>query len=418
MKYVPKFLLLLLIAVCFIFASKPERQNRVPSGYSDVQTSLQTNYYGLVHLALAAAAYIDGGDTSKMALDFKNDIGSLAVLPNPQSGATLDSASWHLEWGPAFSSDNANLVYVATCGPISNPYLRVVGLRGTDMSSSHLGILKQLEEDFRAFGQKDWFKYLNSLAKGQNPYKQKVAPKQTALVANGTLEALTKVLSLVPKSNAASPGTTLIQHLYKVQPQLTVPLVVTGHSLGAALTQAVSSYLAWQMAGAFTSANQTACGMIFPNAFAPPTIGDTTFVRLYDTIFPYNFFWFNQSDVVPYGFVNVTGVASLWGTYPDSYSKTGQGVPCPGDLVNFINKIAPHVPNYARPNNNIYNFTASYLGNTDTMSAFLSKVFPNKKKPFNPESWLAQLIWQHFPPCYYNNIKIISGVKSYPAFVQ
>jgi len=74
MKYVPKFLLLLLIAVCFIFASKPEKQNRVPSSYSDVQTSLQTNYYGLVHLALAAAAYIDGGDTTKMALDFKTKL--------------------------------------------------------------------------------------------------------------------------------------------------------------------------------------------------------------------------------------------------------------------------------------------------------------------------------------------------------
>jgi len=79
-----------------------------------------------------------------------------------------------------------------------------------------------------------------------------------------------------------------------VQPKLTVPLVVTGHSLGAALAQAVSSYLAWQMAGAFTTANQTACGLIFPNVFAPPTIGDTSFVKLYDTIFPIQLFLLQQ----------------------------------------------------------------------------------------------------------------------------
>ncbi len=417
MKHVPKFLLLLLIAVCFIFASKPEKLNRVPSSYSDVQVSLQSNYYGLVHLALAAAAYIDGGDTSKMALDFKNKIDSLAVLPNPQNGAILDSASWHLEWGPAFSAQNANLVYVATCGPINNPYLRVISLRGTDTSADTLGILKQLEEDFRAFGQKDWFKYLNSLPKNQNPYNQKVASKQTALVANGTLEGLTKILSLVPKSNAASPGTTLIQHLYKVQPKLTVPLVVTGHSLGAALAQAVSSYLAWQMAGAFTSANQTACGLIFPNVFAPPTIGDTTFVRLYDTIFPYNYFYYNNSDIVPYGFVNVKGVEALWGTYTDSVT-TGKGAPCPGKLVNLVNLLAPQVPNYARPSNNQYGFTASYLGDTTAMNKFLANVFPSKEKQINPTSWLAQLIWQHFPPCYYHYISKISGVNSYPPFIQ
>jgi len=72
------------------------------------------------------------------------------VLPNPQSGAILDSASWHLEWGPAFSAQNANLVYVATCGPINNPYLRVVSLRGTDTSTDTLGIMKPIGRRFQS----------------------------------------------------------------------------------------------------------------------------------------------------------------------------------------------------------------------------------------------------------------------------
>lgn len=398
---------------------------------ADVKASLQNQYYGLVHLALASVAYIDSGDTTKMVNDFRKAIEGdasspipyppLAPLPNPANGTTIDpAATWKLEWGPATADKNANLSYVATFGTESMNYLRVVGLRGTDTSSGKVDDLIQVFEDLGAFKQINWMETLAELAltPGQNPFKRIVVKGFEAAMAQGTTFALKTILNAKLLPEAPGSG-TLIEHLHSMPDIEETPLIVTGHSLGGGLTQAVCMFLGWQIGGAFTKlGEEPMLDNIFPNAFAPPTAGDEHFAGLLDKIFPYNYFWYNESDLVPHAYQveDIKNIHELWGAYPDSYTG-GNGVPCPGFLKDAVFLLLPLLPkNYTRPSANLRSFKADYLGNPEDMQSFLDSVGSGTLKT---DSWEAQLLWQHFPPCYYQNIakSYASDLAEYPAFV-
>lgn len=392
---------------------------------ADIQASLQSGYYGLVNLALASLAYVSSGNTANMAQAFKNAFNQLDPLPTPQSGNIIPAdATWTIEWGPATTGANANLSYVARFGKSDLTYLRVVGLRGTDTSAPKVGLLEQLIEDLNAFKQTDWMETLAelSLTSNLNPFARKVAAGFSIEVANGSTEALELLLTAQVVDNGVGSG-NLIQHLHGLTDLNDVPLLVTGHSLGGALTQVVSAYLAWQIGGAFTQAHdlvkEPVLDNIFPNAFAPPTAGTTDFANRFDHIFPYNYFWYNASDIVPhaYQYKDVATIKDLWGTYPDPDSSTRKGQPCPATLVTAINTLLPKLPtNYARPSRHLIGFTADYLGDSQQMQAFLDDVGMDT---LDPASWEAQLIWQHFPLCYYQNIKTLHAVTpaDYPLYL-
>lgn len=387
---------------------------------ADIKQSLQSGYYGLVNLALASVAYVSNKDTSKMGQAFNDTFNkALDPLPNPQNGTIPDGAKWNLEWGPAVAGKNANLSYVATFGISDTNYLRVVGLRGTNVASTDTGILEQLIEDLNAFKQTNWMDTLEELAldKNFNPFERKVRSGFDIEVAMGSTEALKLLLTgkIVTGGNGED---NLINHLYAQSDINDTPLVVTGHSLGGALTQVVSAYFAWQIGAAFTKIvdvkGEPVLDNILPTAFAPPTVGGPDFAARYDHIFPNNYFYYNDGDVVPYAYCDVMGIENLWSNY-NTDKKTCTQAPCPQNLIEIINNLSESLPSYMRPKNNTIELTANYLCNGPCMQDFLKEV---NMGAIDPKSWIAQLVWQHFPPCYYKCInQNVNNLASYPSFI-
>ena len=405
-KFYLIFVLLLVLVLSSCSSKDPAKLYAEGDAYSAVLTSLQSKYYGLVHLALATTAYADIKDKKNIADTFRTFIEkTLPTLPAPQGFKSTFNPKWKLEWGPAVAEDNSNLVCVVTCGPPNEqPYFRAVILRGTDISAKPRGLINQLFQDLSAYKQKIWSKFLDESLGKYNVYGRSVDVKDTSIhVASGSADALKKVLGLKLVKDASGSG-TLIEHLQSVHAENT-PLVVTGHSLGGALTQVVSAFIAWQLKGAFQNETQPVCDSIFPNAFAPPTVGDSSFAAAYDKLFPSNYFWFNISDVVPKAYVCIDSVKLLWGSYAykDSSNIVKNGASFPNWLEPTLDTMEAHLPkNYARPTNNQLSFKADYLPK------------PNKTAKLDP--WLGELIYQHFPKCYYDHISKVSGLAPYNPF--
>lgn len=410
MKVLQKNLLLFIFSLGSIFliinniSCSDKLKDNSPKD-SNLINALQSNQYGLVYLALATSAYSDPKNIGNIVDSIKIRLKSFPQIPNPSNFAFSPSAQWNLEWGPSMAPDNSNFVFIVNYGTVDTMYFRAIVLRGTDVSSSDTGLINQLFQDFSAFQQFPWNEFLYDSLKDYNVYNRNINITDTsAHIAFGSAEALRKVLSLTPEfladSGAIGSG-NLIQYLQSVEAEnQNIPLIITGHSLGGALTQAVSAFLAWQLGNAYQAGNQPVCSLIIPNAFAPPTVGDSSFVEFYDSIYPNNYYWYNVSDIAPKAYVCVDSVKVLWGAYPDSHSKSGFGASCPDWLVNTIDSLQPLLPNYARPSNNIICFTASYLHNPDTLF-------------INFGAWYTQLIYQHFPHCYYTYLSKMPELAPY-----
>ncbi|OWJ65151.1 lipase family protein [Inquilinus limosus] len=208
-------------------------------------------------------------------------------MPPPGENAPDSSiGSWSVVWGPAKDWDDSNLAYAAayTDAASNVPVLLVVCLRGTDVHvDDPWGILKQLFEDLRVPDQValPW------------------APStETARIAKGTLSALEVIQKL------SSNGQTLAEFVpgYLNANQQPV-LVVTGHSLGGALTTVVAPWL--QSLGTITT-------QIVPATFAAPTAGNADFATLFAQDFTYSMRYWNDYDIVPNAWWNLPGIATIY----------------------------------------------------------------------------------------------------------
>lgn len=195
----------------------------------------------------------------------------------------LDSSvqgPWSLVWGPA--TNNGNLAYVALN---SASDLYAVVLRGT-VSSESWAMFDNVEQDADAISQVDWLYPQNS-----NGLK----------VSEGFFEGLENIIAVTDPTT----DITLMDFLRQTfNANSTAQLLVTGHSLGAALVTMVATWLYDQLPKGGGPSDVS----ITPITFAAPTAGNQAFASHYDTIFPASQRYVNTLDVIPMGYA---GLATL-----------------------------------------------------------------------------------------------------------
>ncbi|MBI2945801.1 MAG: hypothetical protein HYY25_16520 [Candidatus Wallbacteria bacterium] len=377
---------------------------------STLISALNSPQYALTYLALASLAYTDvqtpdpAPPQPDVATGIKNALegpaGATPLLP-----AIADyPGTFSLTWGPGYGTaasptDYSNLAFVATYSQGGKPLFLVVSIRGTDVRDLiKAGIINQVWQDIDALNQV------------QCPAGSSANP--LPYVAKGSHEGLfNKILQLVPIGDAVNVGTTL-QTFLSSQITGNVPIVVTGHSLGACQATMLATWMK----------SQSGCvAPIIPQPFAPPTAGTQGFYNLYTTNFPGSIAWANPWDLVPYAFWNMDQMKQLWGG--ESPGGQSYGGP-PLDKSTFGLVVRGFVEHFdkAVKNGSVtpyvqipYAKLGPYTGSIGTPS-MLSSFFANMKEPVPGDAWMAQLEWQHFPPCYYNLVSRAKGVNPYPIY--
>lgn len=409
---------------------------------------LQTIDLDLVLLELANVCYIDQSKGSEFNYTRAEAIKKAlqALPPIPVSGNASDKGYFDILWGPGETEKNANLAYLAgywqgerplqTEASIETPpEFLVVAIRGTDIGADLAAKMRQLYEDFAAAEIIDWQKHLNGLNKALKPRGCNI-DYALGHVAMGTVNGFNRIINMMDELD--SSNTTLIQALWDIAgkedaPYKNVPIVVTGHSLGGGQTQVVASYLAWQLDGKGTAADNGQPSRVIPVAFAPPTAGNIQFADIYAEWFPNNRYWMNKLDLVPQGFWNLIWTKdNLWDGHKfansnpivwppeskwkvvDHSGKPGPGLPVLLEFLvsdKFLNGIEGK--GYARPIRGVIEINQEQVLPTPT---HIVQKLPNIKEP---TSAIGMLQWQHFPPAYHEFIKNeYPTVIDYPLILQ
>jgi hypothetical protein len=256
-------------------------------------------------------------------------------------------------------------------------------------------------------------------------------PTAAGNIATGSAEALITLTNLVPYNQVGLQSVTCVTPtlLNLLAANQGVPVVVTGHSLGGAIVQALAAYLEcaitqWNTENAGNEISTT----VIPQAFAPPTVGDANFAANYQSVYGTGGqFWVNTADFVPTAWANLDTIDGLWCTYiwpdtpPAPYNKIiGPTIIGPATLENIAEQAALVAAvkkvmslrsvAYARPAN-IVTLTASQtLPTQAAMQAFLAGMGQNQN------SWYtfgAVLQFQHVPSSGQYNA-LIAAVQPTP----
>ena len=209
---------------------------------------------------------------------------AVAALPKPSP-----AGSWECVWGPAQSSDHANVAYVAAYSESSGvPAFAAVVIRGTDLAVDAWGVLRQMWED------------LDVLDPQPFPW---MPANSGALVAQGTLDGLSTVQQLTYGGQRLLPF--LVEFLDEDENR-EARLVVTGHSLGGCLTTVVAPWLRSSLS------HRGIDNEIVPVTFAAPTAGNPAFADSFSSSFPSSLRYFNSLDIVPLAWQSLDTVKTFY----------------------------------------------------------------------------------------------------------
>ncbi|KAI9012244.1 hypothetical protein DFJ74DRAFT_683120 [Hyaloraphidium curvatum] len=380
----------------------------VPCGdLARLRSFAQKEVWALPYLNLASIAYTDEstGSVASAAADINTTVNTvLPQLPCPYVATKPKvPGRWFLEWGPAVSRDNANFVYAVSYRLNTNttnvpfsanssafpPVFLAFAIRGTDTLTNGTALVLQLLEDFQPFTTVDWSSNIASrgplaircplpIGGGNNSNSNVSAPFPSPAVAWGSCIGLKSLMALTsrPASLGGGPANALgFLNAFVARWGSSVPVLVTGHSLGGTQTTMLAMYLQARVTGG-TAVKVGA----FP--IAPATAGNKPFASLFtSTLGARSQLYMNTLDFVPHGYQFVLPTLGLWFLYG------GPATPAPlvpltllaADLIKDIGYTHPTPHNWMR-----------------------GRYAPAANQTYPGSPWGAQLEWQHFPPNYYS----------------
>src|SRR5215471_9660528 len=274
-------------------------------------------------MSLAAITYDDeGGTLAEQKAQMSTD---LSKLPASADGP------WSLVWGPA---DNDGVLSFVALNAARTQY--GVAIRGSLSDEDAPGFISNWFDDVDAFVQVPWL------------YPQTMSGVS---ISSGINDSLCLLMG------ATDPATdlTLMDYLRSVLGTAGGNVMVSGHSLGGALTTVVAPWLYDQLPRTRQVANVT----ITPYTFAAPTAGGPGFAAYYDSIFPTSYRCVNTLDIVPMGYENIS---DLMGMYP----KPSQTL---WDYSGVLWLAVSVAQSYMQTNNIVYSQTnLGGVGTTDSFS--------------------------------------------------
>ncbi|HYF53568.1 MAG TPA: hypothetical protein VEA41_04865 [Salinarimonas sp.] len=363
-------------------------------------------YYGLMYLAFATLAYTDQQKNKIINIGKQLPEAVASLPPPPVPGGNAPVGSWSVDWGPALFKEDQNLMYIASFREKGNPdpVMTVLSIRGTDISAGWEAVLRQFFQDTR-----DWFQVKWDRAAGEVIWQclEDLVPSDKPKIAKGTCFGMKRLrdMKVVPSPRPSTEKMSALEYLASLQAKDNdLPIVVTGHSLGGCQATVMAAYLA---------DNLPANARILPNPFAPPTAGNSAFAQKYDKRFPDGNVWWNEYDLVPNAYAKGDAKHPEPGTL--AYAKgLWQKVGGPGStLVETLTVLRNTLPDYAQPTAGTHQLKG-IVAPPSYIVDFFGTMDSDPK--CEPDSYKAQLMWQHFPPCYYMQIKkqFGSDVAPYP----
>jgi Lipase (class 3) len=226
---------------------------------------------------LSYFAYIDDALGVVLASDFSN---FLTTIPSgPANGP------WTLCWGPAVN--DGVLAYVAKGADGSY----ALAFRGTDVDGSISGTLGNIDADVDALQVP--FLY---------PQQPSVQPSSQRQISAGINGALALAIGLTDPATDLS----LLDYLRGLAKAGPLDLMVTGHSLGGALTVVATAWLKDQLPKL-----EPLTFTLWPHTFAAPTMWNEAFAASFSTDFTY-YAVVNTNDVVPMGWADLGAILETY----------------------------------------------------------------------------------------------------------
>lgn len=294
---------------------------------------------------LAYYAYIDDGRDIVRASKF---VECLSKVP---AGAA--NGPWTLCWGPAVN--NGTLAYVAKGADGTYG----LAFRGTDIDGSLSTAFLNVIEDADGLAVVPWL----------YPQQPGVPPASQMQISAGIDQALSFAIAMTDPTTSLS----LLDYLRGLAKSATLDLMVTGHSLGAALAVVATAWLQNQLPKVGPLKFE-----LWPHTFAAPTMWNSPFATMFAQTFKEYYAAANQYDVVPMGWADLSDALK---TYP------AKGINMYNDYYWSL-----YVPlDAVRIGIQSYGFTDIIAGNPDSFKATL----------ISTDSWADEAGAMHSMECQY-----------------